>query len=87
MGNTESQLTTTMKQYAKYLSENGMMRDDSGMNEAIKNLPHNSVDVIKSHIDLLMNGDNNPIAIAAQEAEVNFCRINLTQSKVPTMKI
>ena len=81
VGNTESQFTTTMKQYAKYLSENGMMRDDSGMNEAIKNLPHNSVDVIKSHIDLLMNGDNNPIAIAAQEAKVNSLQNQLDSIK------
>ena len=65
------QFTTTIKQYAKYLSENGMMRDDSGTNETIKNLPHNSADVIKSPINLLMNGDNNPTAIAAQEAKVN----------------
>jgi hypothetical protein len=81
VGDTESQFTTTMKQYAKYLSENGMMRDDSGMNEAIKNLPHNSADIIKAHIDLLMNGDNNPTAIAAQEAEVNSLQNQLDSIK------
>jgi hypothetical protein len=81
VGDTESQFTTTMKQYAKYLSENDMMRDDSGMNEAIRNLPHNSADVIKSHIDLLMNGDNNPTAIAAQEAKVNSLQNQLDSIK------
>jgi len=37
----------------------------------LKNLPHNSADVIKSHIDLLMNGDSSPAAIARQQEVVD----------------
>lgn len=71
VGDTESQFTRTMKQYAQYLKDNDMLNDDSGMNEAIRNLPHNSADVIKNHINLLMNGDYSPEAIAAQQAKVD----------------
>jgi len=37
----------------------------------LKNLPHNAADVIKSHIDLLMNGDSSPAAIARQQEVVD----------------
>jgi len=68
---TADRFTTTIKAYGDFAKGKGLVFDDSGTNEMVKNLPHNSADVIKSHIDLLMNGDSSPAAIARQQEVVD----------------
>ena len=71
VNDTADRFKTTIQSYGSFAKGKGLVFDDSGAGEMLKNLPHNAADVIKSHIDLLMNGDNNPSAIATQEAKVN----------------
>ena len=63
--------STSMKSYVSYLKSNGFMADDSGMDEAIKNLPRNSPEMIRTTINQLMNADNSPEAIARQQEVVD----------------
>jgi hypothetical protein len=63
--------STSMKSYATYLKANGFMADDSGLDEAIKTLPRNSPEMIRTTINQLMNADNSPEAIARQQAVVD----------------
>ena len=63
--------STSMKSYASYLKANGFMADDSGLDEAIKTLPRNSPEMIRTTINQLMNADNSPEAIARQQAVVD----------------
>jgi ubiquinone biosynthesis protein UbiJ len=53
--------STSMKSYAGYLKANGFMADDSGLDEAIKTLPRNSPEMIRTTINQLMNADNTQI--------------------------
>ena len=63
--------STSMKSYASYLKSNGFMADDSGLDEAIKTLPRNSPEMIRTTINQLMNADNSPEAIARQQEVVD----------------
>ena len=60
-----------MKSYASYLKSNGFMADDSGLDEAIKTLPRNSPEMIRTTINQLMNAVNSPEAIARQQEVVD----------------
>ena len=68
---TADRFKTTIQSYGSFAKGKGLVFDDSGTDEMLKNLPHNSADVIKSHIDLLMNGDSSPAAIARQQEVVD----------------
>jgi hypothetical protein len=73
--------STSMKSYASYLKANGFMADDSGLDEAIKTLPRNSPEMIRTTINQLMNADNSPEAIARQQAVVDAANDEYQQYK------
>ena len=81
VNDTTDRFKTTIQSYGSFAKGKGLVFDDSGAGEMLKNLPHNAADVIKSHIDMLMNGDNNPSAIATQEAKVNASQDQLDSTK------
>jgi len=62
---------TSLKAYVGYLKSNGFLADDSGLDEAIKTLPRNSPEMIRTTINQLMNADNSPEAIARQQEVVD----------------